>query len=590
MALVILLGHDMLKKCGVITSKLLNVLPFSTKSPVTPILPERPELLGLKWTPGLTMHQAKELSPYEVGDRRWKSSVKQLASEPALALALRGVDIFSRLRLIIEQQQQQQQQDSCLKKTGKTTGSSQNKRPEVLMSNTPSESDVYARLFFLPHELYPDPLARSLLPFLPEARLYFNIVDTEGDDGGPPARLFSLKPPEELDLTCEHVLDELVTGQQPITTVLLVKPLATERFLSRVLRKVVQEQFKMVGLRMLRLSADQAERLVPASQRANNSLCQQHVDAMTSGPCLVLALQQAGAVKRLLDLLGPEEPQSARRLSQFLWRGEFGRDIFNNGMYCSSTYIDAVEDIKALFPDGLCCEDSQLLTAEQICAPAEDSVIEVCSNSRRRAVPAHQCQSDTPDTQENSAEHQITVEEVHELLGQTTCLVLTPPLVQARFRGRDVPAVEIINMLLKNGFELVGARMLWFTQAQAEAFLAIQGGGTFQQTKLADITATSLPLGHSTALSLGMRYGTSTNLSNCLSYIKLADIKARALSHDHHTTLFFHFEKKKGTLSLQNDGNHFGFLRSASPFGVIGLSGQWSLRALACRLSTWDLV
>ena len=60
--------------------KLLNVLPFSTKSPVTPVLPERPELLGLKWTPGLTMHQAKELSPYEVGDRRWRASVKQLAS------------------------------------------------------------------------------------------------------------------------------------------------------------------------------------------------------------------------------------------------------------------------------------------------------------------------------------------------------------------------------------------------------------------------------------------------------------------------------------------------------------------------------
>ncbi|GFN85584.1 nucleoside diphosphate kinase [Plakobranchus ocellatus] len=146
---------------------------------------------------------------------------------------------------------------------------------------------------------------------------------------------------------------------------------------------------------------------------------------MTSGPCLVLALQQAGAVKRLLDLLGPEEPQSARRLSQFLWRGEFGRDIFNNGMYCSSTYIDAVEDIKALFPDGLCCEDSQLLTAEQICAPAEDSIVEVCSNTRRRAVPAHQCQSDAADTQENSAEHQITVEGIRPTLFFTQLSHLT---------------------------------------------------------------------------------------------------------------------------------------------------------------------
>ena len=45
--------------------------------------------------------------------------------EPAMVLALRGVDIFSRLRPIIEQQQQQQQQEKNLKKSGKSSGSSQ---------------------------------------------------------------------------------------------------------------------------------------------------------------------------------------------------------------------------------------------------------------------------------------------------------------------------------------------------------------------------------------------------------------------------------------------------------------------------------
>ncbi|GFR78896.1 nucleoside diphosphate kinase [Elysia marginata] len=465
MTIVILLGHEMLKKCGVITSKLLNVLPFSTKTPVTPMLPERPELLGLKWTPGLTMQQAKELSPYEVGDRRWRASVKQLASEPALVLALRGVDIFSRLRPIIEQQQQQQQHEKSQKRPVKSSGSSQKQCPEVLMSHSASESDIFARLFFLPHELYPDPLARSLLPFLPEARLYFNIVDKEGENGGPPARLFSLKPPEELDLTCEHVLDEVVAGQQPINTLLLVKPQATERYLSRILRKVVQERFRLVGLRMLRLTREEAERLVPASQRIytpscslsvssstlptqNKDLCEQHVEAMTAGPSLVLVLQQPGAVKRLLDLLGPEDPQSARRLSQFLWRGEFGRDVFNNGLYCSSTYIDAVEDIKMLFPDGLACEESELLGMEEIPAPGEDSIVEVCSNLKREAVLAQQ--HSEPETQVK-AQHQITVKEVHEMLLQTTCLVLTPPLVQARFKGKDLPAVDILAMVLKHG-------------------------------------------------------------------------------------------------------------------------------------------
>ena len=42
--------------------------------------------------------------------------------------------------------------------------------------------------------------------------------------------------------------------------------------------------------------------------------------------------------------------------------------------------------------------------------------------------------------------------EVHEMLLQTTCLVLTPPLIQARYKGRDVPAVDVLAMLLKNGW------------------------------------------------------------------------------------------------------------------------------------------
>ncbi|RUS90016.1 hypothetical protein EGW08_002203, partial [Elysia chlorotica] len=340
----------------------------------------RPELLGLKWSPGLTSHQAKELSPFEVGDRRWRASVKQLTSEPAMVLALRGVDIFTRLRPIIEQQQQQQQQQngSSLKRSGKS--SSQTKCPEVVMSQSVGESDVFARLFFLPQELYPDPLTRTLLPFLPEARLYFNIVDREENNGGPPSRLFVLKSLDDLDLTREHVLEEVAAGQQPICTLLLLKPQAMERHLSRVLRKVVQEQFKIVGLRMLCLSQEQALKLVPASHRMDNALIQQHVVVMTTGPSLVLVLQQAGAVKRLLDLLGPEDPQSARRLSQFLWRGEFGRDVFNNGLYCSSSYIDAVEDIKTFFPDGLCCEESELLLQEQIPSSGEDHTVAVCSN------------------------------------------------------------------------------------------------------------------------------------------------------------------------------------------------------------------
>ena len=38
------------------------------------------ELLGIKWLPSLNPLYAKELTPYEVGDKEWKSSLQGLSS------------------------------------------------------------------------------------------------------------------------------------------------------------------------------------------------------------------------------------------------------------------------------------------------------------------------------------------------------------------------------------------------------------------------------------------------------------------------------------------------------------------------------
>jgi len=38
------------------------------------------ELLGLKWLSRISVAVAKELTPYEVGDRCWRTSVRTLSS------------------------------------------------------------------------------------------------------------------------------------------------------------------------------------------------------------------------------------------------------------------------------------------------------------------------------------------------------------------------------------------------------------------------------------------------------------------------------------------------------------------------------
>lgn len=38
------------------------------------------ELLGMKWMPNLTLSQAKEITPCEVGDKLWKESLHKLTN------------------------------------------------------------------------------------------------------------------------------------------------------------------------------------------------------------------------------------------------------------------------------------------------------------------------------------------------------------------------------------------------------------------------------------------------------------------------------------------------------------------------------
>jgi nucleoside diphosphate kinase len=58
-----------------------------------------------------------------------------------------------------------------------------------------------------------------------------------------------------------------------------------------------------------------------------------HKEHLTSGPSVVLTLQRENAIKKLVDLLGPNDPQQARRQSQFLLRGAFGIDPVSNALH-----------------------------------------------------------------------------------------------------------------------------------------------------------------------------------------------------------------------------------------------------------------
>jgi len=83
--------------------RLLCVLPHARYSQPKEVSdPTGLELLGVKWLPLLTAAQAKELTPYEVGQPQWRASIKKLTTEAAIIVVLRGLDAAKRVKTVLE--------------------------------------------------------------------------------------------------------------------------------------------------------------------------------------------------------------------------------------------------------------------------------------------------------------------------------------------------------------------------------------------------------------------------------------------------------------------------------------------------------
>ncbi|NWX68833.1 NDK7 kinase, partial [Alca torda] len=164
----------------------------------------------------------------------------------------------------------------------------------------------------------------------------------------------------------ESLFTYLQTGAQILCTVLLIKPGAWSHSLARILRKLDLEKFRVVGMKHINLELDVALGLLSSEVKQDPAVLEAHCTYLTSGTALVLCLQRPNAVKKLIDLLGPEDPKLAQAQDPFLWRAQYGISTVQNGFYGSKSYQIAVRDMKLFFPEGLCCAECQTLEEEEV--------------------------------------------------------------------------------------------------------------------------------------------------------------------------------------------------------------------------------
>jgi nucleoside-diphosphate kinase len=125
----------------------------------------------------------------------------------------------------------------------------------------------------------------------------------------------------------------------------IIKPDATRagKF-GAILQKIGDAGFKVRGMKLIHMSKKQAEGFYAV--HTGKGFFAELTEFMSSGPCVVLALEKDGAVKAWRDLMGATNPAEA---AEGTLRKEFATSIGENAVHGSDSDENAAIEIAYFF-------------------------------------------------------------------------------------------------------------------------------------------------------------------------------------------------------------------------------------------------
>jgi nucleoside-diphosphate kinase len=125
----------------------------------------------------------------------------------------------------------------------------------------------------------------------------------------------------------------------------MIKPDAVQKkAIGRILERYEREGFKILSIRLMRLTATQAEGFYAVHRE--RPFFKSLVSFMSSGPVVTLVLEGENAVKRHRELMGATDPRAA---APGTLRKEFGTDIERNAVHGSDSSETARFEIQYFF-------------------------------------------------------------------------------------------------------------------------------------------------------------------------------------------------------------------------------------------------
>ena len=135
-------------------------------------------------------------------------------------------------------------------------------------------------------------------------------------------------------------------------TLAIIKPDAVGRNLAgNIIARLQSEGFVVLGLKMIRLSQDDAKRFYAVHRE--RPFFDSLTAYMASGPIMPLLLQRDEAIQTLRDVMGATDPSQA---APGTLRQEFGVDVEKNSIHGSDSPASAAQEIPFFFSQMECHE------------------------------------------------------------------------------------------------------------------------------------------------------------------------------------------------------------------------------------------
>ena len=137
-------------------------------------------------------------------------------------------------------------------------------------------------------------------------------------------------------------------------TLTIIKPDAVQRNLAgKILARLEAEGFVVLGLKMVSLSKQDAERFYAVHRE--RPFFQSLTAYMASGPAIPILLQRDNAIQTLRELMGATNPAQA---AAGTIRQECGLDVEKNAIHGSDSPTSAAQEIAFFFNHLELCERS----------------------------------------------------------------------------------------------------------------------------------------------------------------------------------------------------------------------------------------